>query len=361
MKITFILPGYPWKPIGGFRVIYEYANHLVAKGHDITVVHARRLPNWSPPPPNFYRWLRRKAGQVRNLICRPKIHWQPIDKRVKIFYVPEPTEQYIPDADIVFATWWPTAELILNYPQEKGHKFYLVQDFYPYMGTKSEIENSWKLPLKKIVVSSWLYDMVLNAGVSKDDVFLIPNGIDHNRFNILKDITERPKRVGMMYSNSIYKASEDGLKALEICKNKHPDLQVILFGPYRPKKLPLWAEFRRNVNDEELVRIYNSCRIFISSSLAEGFAFPPAEAMACGCAVVATDSGGIREYAKHEETALLSPPGDPDMLAKNLIRLLEDDQLRVKIAKAGHEKIKEFTWERSTKLLEKLLIEEISQ
>ncbi|NPV29972.1 MAG: glycosyltransferase family 4 protein [Firmicutes bacterium] len=101
---------------------------------------------------------------------------------------------------------------------------------------------------------------------------------------------------------------------------------MTLFGPgSRPKKLPSWVEYVANVNDEELIQIYNSCSIFVSSSVAEGFAFPPAEAMACGCAVVATDSGGIREYAEHERTALLSPPRKPEALAENLLRVLKDD------------------------------------
>ena len=114
-----------------------------------------------------------------------------------------------------------------------------------------------------------------------------------------------------------------------------------------------------NVSEGKLVQIYNSVSIFLSSSLAEGFALPPAEALACGCAVVATDSGGIREYAEHGKTALLSPPGHPEALAQNLLRVLEDDGLRMQLAKQGHEKIKEFTWERSTDLLEKFLLKQI--
>lgn len=105
MKITFILPGYPWKPIDGFRVVYEYANRLVARGHEVTVVHPRRLPNWNPPPPNLYRWLRRKAGYLRNIVLTPKIEWQPIDPRVQLLFVPELNPGYLPDADAVFATW----------------------------------------------------------------------------------------------------------------------------------------------------------------------------------------------------------------------------------------------------------------
>ncbi len=51
---------------------------------------------------------------------------------------------------------------------------------------------------------------------------------------------------------------------------------------------------------------------------------PPMEAMACGCAIVATNSRGILEYAIHEENALLSEPKCPEKLAESLIRVLSD-------------------------------------
>jgi len=98
---------------------------------------------------------------------------------------------------------------------------------------------------------------------------------------------------------------------------------------------------------------------YLSPNWAEGWHLPPAEAMACGCAVVSTDIGGVRDYAEHEKTALLSPPGDPEALTKNLLRLLEDDNLRIQLAKAGHKRIQEFTWDRSTDLLEQFLIQHV--
>ncbi len=361
MKITFVLPGYPWKPAGGFRTVYEYANHLVTREHTVTIVYARQLSNWSPPnPPNFYRWLRREAGHVRNLFFTPKVDWQPMDHRIKTLYVPEPIAQFIPDADAVIATFWPTAEEVLKYPDSKGCKFYLVQDFYPYLGTQSQIEDSWRLPLKKMTISHWLYQLALKSGVSKTDVTAIPIGVEHKRFRLLNDVVTRPKRIAMMYSINSYKAPFDGIKALEIVKNKFDDIQAICFGVNpRPRTLPHWIEYVSKVSDDELVNLYNSSRIFISSSIAEGFALPPAEAMACGCAVVATDSGGIREYAEHGTNILLSPPRNPEALADNLLRVLDNDNLRIQLAEAGSKKIQEFTWKQSTDLLEQFLLKHV--
>lgn len=357
MRITFILRGFLWTPAGGFKIVYEYANHLVARGHEVFVVHARYMRN-SPPPPDIYHWVRNQAAHILSLLLKPDLTWQPIDKRVHMLFVPEPTARYIPGGDVVFATAWQTAEYVIEYSPDKGRQFYLVMDFDPWLGPKERLESTWRWPLKKVAISHWLYEKVIQAG--GDNVVAIPCAIDYRRFQLTKDIGARPKMVAMMYSTAKYKGVEYGIRALEICKARHPDLQAVLFGSFfgltfRPIYVPRWILCRKNVSEKELTQIYNQSRIYLCSSLAEGFALPPAEAMACGCSVVSTDCGGIREYAEHGVNALLSTPKDSEALAQNIIRLLEDENLRIRLAKAGYNRIRNFTWERSTDLLERFL------
>ena len=167
----------------------------------------------------------------------------------------------------------------------------------------------------------------------------------------------------MLFSTQEWKGSGEGLLALEEVKAKHRDLQAILFGVSpTPESLPPWIEYRQNPSQRELVEnIYNSARIFICASWTEGFPLPPAEAMACGCALVSTTCTGISEYAAHGVTALLSLPRDPEALAENLLRVLEDDDLRIRIATEGHERIQAFTWERSTDLLEEFIAARVTR
>jgi glycosyltransferase involved in cell wall biosynthesis len=147
------------------------------------------------------------------------------------------------------------------------------------------------------------------------------------------------------------------MKALELAREGFPAMQAVLFGVFpRPQNLPHWVEYHENPPQEELVdKIYNGSRIYLCPSWTEGFHLAPAEAMACGCSVVSTDIGGVRDYAEDGVTALLSPPQNPDALAQNITRLLQDDELRIRLAKAGHERIQGFTWERSADLLEQYL------
>lgn len=347
-----MLPLYADAPVGGFKVVYEYANHLVRKGREVTIVYPQQLRR--PPPERstsaivyrLHRYFSSPLDQVR----KPNITWFKLDDEIKLIKTPDLDALYVPDADAIFATAWQTAAYVNNYPREKGSKFYLVMDFPPWLGEKSVIEKTWRMPLRKVVISSWLAELVLQAGAPIDDVKAIPIAVDHAQFRVTKNIRKRRRRVIMLYSPHAYKRSALGVSALLECKDEVPDLEACLFGPIqkRPSELPSWIEYYGNVSESDLNKLYNSASICLCSSVAEGFALPPAEAMACGCAVATTDCGGNREYAEHEKTALVSAPDDSTSLVYNLLRLLSDDELRVKIARAGRERVRDLTWEKST-------------
>ena len=357
MKVTFILPGFPFKPVGGFRVVYEYANELVRRGHEVTVYHPHFLPNHNPQRNDFLSQLRIKTSVWQKNLLQKRPSWLTIDRQVKLTYGVNVDKEKIPDGDVVIATFWATAEYVNKLPESKGKKLYLVMDFYPYLGEKEKLEKSWRLPLQKITISTWLKDIIQKSGVKGSDIIVAPCGVDLQRFKITNPLETRSPSVLMLYNDISYKAPRDGIKAMELVKDKFPQTRFICFGPKeRPEDLPSWIKFEANVIDERLVELYNESSIFLSSSLAEGFAFPPAEAMACGCAVVATNSGGIREFAIHQETALLSEPGEVQQLVANLSKVLSDDQLRFQLAQAGYDNIQRFTWGKSTDLLEKMML-----
>lgn len=353
MRISFILPGPVRRPVGGYRVVYEYADRLAGRGHDVTVLHALVVP-WTP-----YRWplfVRRLAHSVmRNYSPR----WFSFNSRVELKMIPRITDKYIPDGDAVIATWWATSYPISELSKAKGKKFYLIQHYETWGGSPELVNKSYSLGLRNIVISKWLKEALEGLGA---EVFAhIPNGINFGLFRLEVPIESRePLSVAMMYHPAAWKGAEDGLRAIEIAKNRFPRLKVTLFSTYpRPAGLPSWIRFVQDPPQGELVRLYNQHAIFISSSVTEGWCLPAAEAMACGCAVCTTDSGGVRDFAIPGETALVSPPRNPEALAENLIRLLEDNAFRVELARRGHAHIREFTWERSVEKFERCLLEVI--
>jgi glycosyltransferase involved in cell wall biosynthesis len=350
VKITFLLPGYSNQPVGGYKVVYEYANHLVRNGNSVTIVYLYKRPQLTQLT---LRKMGRHLTWYTGTLKKPKIDWFFLDDKIKLIKVPDLDAHYVPDADAVIATHWTTSSYLNDYPSEKGVKFYLVMDFPPWMGSKNEIEKTWLMPLKKVAISNWLAELVLQAGAPREDTKVIPIAVDHDRFRVINNVRERQQRVVMLYSTLPYKRSELGLSALLKCKDKAPNLQVSLFGPIqrRPKELPAWVDYHGGVNEGQLARLYNESAVYLCSSAAEGFALPPAEAMACECAVATTDCGGNRDYARNEETALVSDPDDFESLVSNVLRLLSDEDLRVRIALAGRDRIKDFTWEKSGRKL----------
>jgi L-malate glycosyltransferase len=356
LKITFILNGYYLKPGGGTRAVYVFANKLAARGHEVSVIHPRYLKNSCVKES---RMISRIKFAIKKLYSPKKRAWQAIDPRVKMLHVDEPTSHNIPDADAVFATAWETAEYVNEYPGSKGRKFYLIQHYETWSGEKELVDATWRLPLIKIVIAKWLYEKGLELGAEKNEIVYIPYGVDHEIFRMTKEIEARPRRISMMYHTADWKGSADGIEAIRIAKEAFPDITAVFFSIFdKPADLPGWIDFHKNPKPEDLIEnIYNGSSIFISPSWTEGSPFPPREAMTCGCALVSTDCTGMDEYAIDGVNSLLSPIKDPKAMANNIIRLLRDDGLRIKLAKAGNEKMKEFKWEKAAERLEKAINE----
>ena len=85
----------------------------------------------------------------------------------------------------------------------------------------------------------------------------------------------------------------------------------------------------------DMSTVYADIDVLAVSSLNEGTCIVIAEAMACGCAVVATNVGGIPELVDPEVTGLLVPAQDATALAGALARLVDDSSLRSELADAA--------------------------
>lgn len=353
MRITFVLPGWANTPVGGFKVAYEYANRLSERGHHVNIIHPLSL---------FLQEIKFKQkmkmfakGMAGHFLKNTKVNWFSISPKVDMLIVSSLEEKNIPEGDVIIATAWQTAEWVNRYHQDKGDKFYLIQHYEVWSGPEERIKATWKMPLKKIVISRWL--KILAEEMGEKAVAYIPNGLDFKHFCVQVPIDRRkPARVGMLYDPSAWKGPEDGINALNMVKSEIPSLSAVLFSKYpEGAEVPNWVEFCRNPLQEKLPQIYNSCSIFLHSSLSEGWPLPPAESMACGCALVASNSRGVLDYAIHQETALVSEIKNPTALAQNILKLIRDNNLRFSLAKRGNQYIQRFTWENAVSKFEEVI------
>jgi glycosyltransferase involved in cell wall biosynthesis len=345
MKITFLTPHVEIS--GGVKIIFQYAERLAKRGHEVTIVCPRSslitgralgLPIIHP------------SRLIANLI-NYKPSWIPFRGRIR--YVKSFEERHIPESDATVATAWQTAPYVNSYSRNKGEKFYLIQHYESlFHGEKAHVDRTLQYPITKIVVSSWLKEVLQQFGTQSE---LIINPIDFNVFYPTRGACNNNGiRICMLHHLYEWKGVKDGVEAFELAQKEYPDICLVMFGS-KVKRVNIDCEYHFKPTDEELRRIYNSCDIFLCPSWVEGFGLTSAEALACKRSLVSTDNGGNRDYAIHEKTALLSPPKDPCRLAENLVRMIFDRELSNNLAHAGFERVRRFTWDDATDKMEAIL------
>lgn len=345
LKINIVLPFPVTKPVGGAKIMYEYANRLSLSGHKVSIFHSIKRPFKKSNTPLWYKQL---LFKIRN-VSRPK--WFPLNENISSKIVPEISDKYIPDADVIIGTWWQMTYAINNLSKSKGAKFNLIQDYENWKGQVDKVDASYSLPINHLVIAKYLQNLVEEkTGIAPTH---IPNAIDSKVFFQTTSPEDRnPQSIIMMYSEEERKGTSYGIAALKKLKEIYPSLKVTLFGVYKkPEQLPPdFIYYQRPANLREL---YNESAIFLTPSIGEGWALPPAEAMACGCAVVCTNIGGHLDYATDGETAILIEPKNTEDTYQKIKKLLDDNELRIRMAKNGAQLIStSFSWEKSVKKME---------
>ena len=332
-KIVFLLPNNASKPVGGVKVVLEYANRLVADGFDVELVYGAttRWMTFGPFHTLYYLWLfwRRKLSKS----YQP--HWFALDNRVRQRLVwSHGRYRYPKDAKIV-ATAVDTAWYLNNYNLPAEQKCYFIQDFENWFVDDDFVRETYRYPMHKIVISRWLQKVVADCGEKAD---LVPNGFDFHFFTLTTPIEKRcPSEIIALYHTDKRKGLDVAFEAFRLARERVPQLHVTLFGtPDCPQDLPEWIEYHQRPDKETFNRIYNRAAIFVGSSYTEGWGLTVGEAMQCGCAVACTDNKGYLEMAADGDTALVSKVGDAKALADNIVRLATDDALRCAIAKRGN-------------------------
>ncbi|MDI9338247.1 MAG: glycosyltransferase family 1 protein [Alphaproteobacteria bacterium] len=106
--------------------------------------------------------------------------------------------------------------------------------------------------------------------------------------------------------------------------------KIVFIGPIEENDLPI---------------LYSRANSFYFMSLAEGFGFPPLEAMACGVPVVTSNTSSLPEIIG--KSGIVLNPENVNELAKVMYMLSTSNSMRTKYIELGLEHIKQFTWEKT--------------
>jgi len=105
--------------------------------------------------------------------------------------------------------------------------------------------------------------------------------------------------------------------------------------------------FTGYVTDEELVHLYNLCRLYVFPSWHEGFGLPALEAMACGAPVIGANTSSLPEVIGLEDA--LFDPFDVEAISAKLTQALEDEAFRDRLREHGLRQAQKFSWDETAK------------
>lgn len=350
MRITFVTP--PFDLSGGQRVIVTYAERLGRRGHQVVVA--------APPhrPPGTRDYLRALLGR-RPWPGRPAGHIEAtaaVDRRV--LDRPRPVRAAdLPDADVVIATWWETAEWVADLPASKGSKVYFLQHYEAFSHTPgARVDATWRLPFRKVVVAGWLADLS-RTRFADPGAAVVPNAVDHELFWAPPRGRQPVPTVGLMYSPVGFKGSDVSLEAVRRAADRVPGLRLRTFGPPVEPHLPLPPGTEHYVHppQDQLRGIYAGCDAWLFGSRTEGFGLPILEAMACRTPVIGTPAGAAPELLAGGGGVLVRPEDPADMAAAIArVLALPDSDWRA-MSDAAHATAARYTWDDATDRFERAL------
>ena len=344
MRINFVLPSIGTS--GGIDVVNQYADTLSILGHDV-VIYKEILS------PNMHRYRSPLKNMAHRIWCSLKAIKGVTGKGIHDQYVFKISGNNVRNADAIIATSWPTAYEVSSLPENLGKKWYFIQGFEVWDNKELGIE-SYKLPLNKVVVSSWINNR-LREELDIGPFPVIYNGIDTSMFND----ANRTKHNGitfLMLNHTLEKKGiRQGLEAYNRIHRLYPNTKLRMFGMCSNENLPNEVEYHQDPSKDLLVSLYKDTDIFIYPSLEEGWGLTPIEAMACGCAVVGTRTGFVLDIGRHGENMMISEPGDVEGMVKNIDILMNDRDMIDNISNAGIRTTEQLSWSESAELFLRLL------
>ncbi len=339
MKIAFILPGRDSS--GGVRCVSLIAQRLLDRGHSVRLLYRkpeRDLRDWArliqgrlfhPAAPD---WIRQFRGPIQSFVDLTRV-------------------LFVRDEILVAIGMSECAQLdrVGFLPNSK------VQYLHGSTPLSPELVNkALSLPVPKIVVASYLKELVASRGRVQDVAAVIHNGIDLTDYFPSVPESQRDG-VGTIYGLHPVKDPETTVSVLTELSAARPDIPVRVFSADRRPKQISSRSYWRHPGLARARDIYSRSLVWVVASRSEGFSMPVLEAMACGGVVVATDCGGPRDILEDGVNGFLVPVGDVHAILNRVQMLIDNPDLCTRMRDQGLRTVQRFTWERCVNELEQTL------
>lgn len=265
----------------------------------------------------------------------------------------------VKDCDALIATSWQTA-----YPvkaiQNCCHKFYFVQDFEPWfypMGAEYKFaENTYKFGFYHITAGPWLTKTLCQNYQAQADYFDL--AYDHKIYHPNYPCKPRLRPRLAFYARPVTprRAFEMGVQAFRELDRRGIDFEVYFFGM---PKIDFDVKFRyRNLgilDHRALAYLYNNVDLGIVFSTTN-YSLLPQEMMACKCPVLDLKGPTLKSIFQDGQNIFLADP-DPVKIADKIQWILQNPKQRETIIKQAYQYVQQFSWQKSAKKVEKILLD----
>lgn len=154
-----------------------------------------------------------------------------------------------------------------------------------------------------------------------------------NTTAVIKAYALLPKEIRNKYSLRIITStlsSVDKFKSVAIKSGVNSNIKIL-----------------KNISNARLIENYNNAMAFIFPSLYEGFGLPILEAMACGCPVITSNYGAMKEVAG--DAAILVSPRSTKSILNGIFKIVNNEELRKSFVKKGIRRASLYSWEKTAR------------
>ena len=308
MKIAYLLASSGLS--GGAKVVFQQAEELARRGHEVTVVSPEPSPDWIT--------LSAAAFEQSS----------------------SPSSRALAESEAVVATFWTTLDPAVR--AARGTVFHLCQgletDTAFYADRREAIRAAYALVPRKLVVSPHVGQYLRDLGFS--DVVDVGQCFDANSFRVADrtfDAEDPWILLPGLYEIDV-KGVGEALDALSLLRGRGSRFRVARVSPEplcaEERKRAVAEEYHRSVPPARMPALLARSDVFLGPNHAvEGFGLPSLEALASGLPAALSDTPSHRAMAGDD--ALFFPAGDVEAMAAAVGRLLGEPETRRRLSAAG--------------------------
>jgi glycosyltransferase involved in cell wall biosynthesis len=279
-----------------------------------------------------------------------------------------PVEAITGPVDIYLSSDWAQA------PTRKAKSLTIVYDLIPWLYPETLPGKIIKTHRKRMawvkketgmvitISESTKKDLAEIIGFNEEKITVAYPGLDKNRFypqnqKKIAQIKEKYQLNNYILGLGTQEPRKNFPKIINAFKNLDSDLELAIVGKYG------WGKETDNSNkrikflgyipDKDLAPLYSGASVFVYPSLYEGFGMPIAEAQACGCPVITSNTSSMPEAAG--QGAILVNPKNEEEIVQGLKKIITNHSFRKSLIEKGRKNANKFSWQKSAqKILEVL-------